>query len=86
MALNKSSKFGAAENLDFNINVQEVQKVQEVQNKEIGSTQGKKGQRLKRINMAFSDINHEYITKESRRQGMTATAFVNMIIDEYRQI
>ncbi len=67
--------------------VQEVQKVQQVQEvyKEIGSTQGRKGQKLKRINMAFSDINHDYITKESRRRGMTATAFANQIIDEYRK-
>lgn len=95
MALNKSSKFGALENLDFRIDAQDVQQahvtykaqeVQEVQKvmKEIGTTQGRKGHKLKRINMAFSDMNHEYITKESRRRGMSATAFVNMIIDEYR--
>lgn len=65
--------------------VQEVQKVPEVQ-KEIGTTQGKKGQKLRRINMAFSDVNHEYVTKESRRRGISATAFVNSIIDEYRQV
>ncbi|MFA9423388.1 MAG: hypothetical protein ACERLG_07405 [Sedimentibacter sp.] len=61
----------------------DVQQVHEVQ-KVLGTTQGKKGQKLKRINMAFSDINHDYITKESRRQGMSGTAFVNMIIDQYR--
>ena len=79
--------------------VQETQHVQHVQDekkraikqdknenphREYGSTQGRKGQHAKRINMAFSDDNHEYITKESRRQGMSATAFVNMIIDEYK--
>lgn len=66
--------------------VQEVQKEQEVHEvlKEIGTTQGKKGYKLKRINMAFSDVNHEYITKESRRRGISSTAFVNQIIDEYR--
>lgn len=65
--------------------VQEVQKEQEVYiHHEIGSTQGKKGQKLKRINMAFSDTNHEYITHESRRRGISSTAFVNYIIDEYR--
>lgn len=103
MALNKSSKLGAAEGLNFkydaeevqipntidNINahqVQDVQQVYEVQEikKEIGTTQGKKGQKLKRINMAFSDENHEYVTKESRRRGISATAFVNLIIDEYK--
>lgn len=64
--------------------VQEVQEVQEPQDREYGTTQGKKGQHAKRINMAFSDDNHDFITRESRRQGMSATAFVNMIIDEYK--
>lgn len=90
MALNRSSKFGAIDDLDFSIETQQVHEVQQIKKvkdvpKEIGTTQGKKGQKLKRINMAFSDLNHEYITKESRRQGMTATAFVNMIIEEYRK-
>lgn len=65
--------------------VQEVQEVQEPQGREYGTTQGKKGQHAKRINMAFSDDNHDFITRESRRQGMSATAFVNMIIDEYKK-
>lgn len=64
--------------------VQEVQEVQEPQIREYGTTQGKKGQHAKRINMAFSDDNHDFITRESRRQGMSATAFVNMIIDKYK--
>ena len=63
--------------------VQGVQQEQQVK-KEIGTTQGKKGQKLKRINMAFSDDNHYYVTHESRRRGISATAFVNMIIDQYR--
>lgn len=63
--------------------VQVVQQEQQIK-KEIGSTQGKKGQKLKRINMAFSDDNHYYVTHESRRRGISATAFVNMIIDQYK--
>ena len=63
--------------------VQRVQ-IEKVNARPYGSTQGKKGEKAKRINMAFSDDNHDYITKESRRQGMSATAFVNRIIDEYR--
>ena len=89
LARNKKSKFGVDDGL-FERDLQDVQDVQETQQvqenyKEIGSTQGRKGQKLKRINMAFSDINHNYITKESRRRGITATAFVNQIIDEYRK-
>ena len=49
----------------------------------LGSTQGKKGQHAKRINMAFSDGNHSYITRESRRRGLSKTQFVNMIIEKY---
>lgn len=87
----KAALFDTEEfNIKDNLEVQEVQKVQGVQEvyevqKEIGTTQGKKGQKLKRINMAFSDVNHEYITKESRRRGISSTAFVNQIIDEYRK-
>ena len=64
--------------------VQQAQVVQQVKDREYGTTQGRKGQKAKRINMAFSDKNHEFITKESRKQGMSATAFVNMILDQYR--
>lgn len=65
--------------------VQDVFKTKEIESisRQIGTTQGKKGQKLKRINMAFSDLNHDYITHESRRRGISATAFVNLIIDEY---
>ena len=94
MALHKTSKttsFGATDNLDFsNVNeytheVQEEKIAKEIA-KEIGTTQGKKGFKLKRINMAFSDMNYEYITKESRKQGITSTSFVNMIIEKYRKL
>lgn len=52
---------------------------------EYGTTQGRKGHKLKRINMAFSDDNHEYIKKESRHRGISATEFVNNIIGDYRK-
>lgn len=70
-------------NTKYNNNTQVAQHVQEPI-KEIGTTQGKKGYKLKRINMAFSDVNHAYITFESRRRGLSATAFVNEIIDKFR--
>ena len=93
MAKHRPSTFGATDNLDFGVsgNVQQVQEVQDIQikkptPKEYGTTQGNRnGVKLKRINMAFSDNNYEYITKESRRQGLSATAFVNIVIDEYRK-
>jgi len=90
MAKNRTSSFndaadGLFEKKDvIKKQVQEVQETQEAPKRAYGTTQGKKGQHAKRINMAFSDDNHEYITKESRRRGISATAFVNEIIDQYR--
>ena len=77
--------FGGKGNEKTTQQVQVVHQVQEEKQREYGTTQGKKGQHAKRINMAFSDANHEYITKESRRRGISATAFVNQIIDEYKK-
>lgn len=53
--------------------------------KDIGTTQGKKGQKLKRINMAFSDSNHAFIVKESNRRGISYTLFVNQLVEAYRK-
>lgn len=50
---------------------------------ELYSTQGRKGHKLKRINMAFSDPVYAYIKYESRRRGLSATHLVNSIISEY---
>lgn len=50
----------------------------------LGSTQGRKGEKLKRINLAFDDVNYEYVRIESRRRGKNITEFVNEIIEDYR--
>lgn len=90
MARNKPSGFGVADDLGYN-KTQEVQEdntrstrsngdvVQEV-HEVMPATQGRKGNKMKRINMAFSDENHEWITKESRRRGISATQYVNDLI------
>ena len=52
---------------------------QEVQEVEFGATQGKKGQKAPRINMAFSPDVHRWIKTYSRQQGQTATELVNNI-------
>ena len=49
----------------------------------LGTTQGKKGEKLKRINMGFSDSVHDYIRTECKYRGMNITEFVNMIIEQY---
>lgn len=51
----------------------------------LGTTQGVKGKKLPRINMAFSSDTYEYIKRESRIRGLSATAFVNYIIEEYKK-
>ncbi len=48
-------------------------------------TQGKKGAKANRYNMAFTPLNYEYINIVSRVKGMTMTKFVNEIIAEYRE-
>lgn len=62
---------------------QEVQETHEYGRK-LGSTQGRKGEKLKRINIAFDDENYEYVRLESRRRGHSITKFVNDILEQYR--
>ena len=47
-------------------------------------TQGRKGHKLPRINMAFQPINHEYIKRVSRQKGISMTDYVNQLIDNER--
>lgn len=65
--------------------VQQVQEEQKVQQVQYGTTQGKKGQKMPRINLAFSTENHDFLRMESRKQGMSITAFINHIVEQYRQ-
>lgn len=46
------------------------------------STQGRKGQKLPRINMAFTPENHEYIKRVSRQNGMSVTQYINELIEQ----
>ena len=48
-------------------------------------TQGRKGCKAIRINMAFSPENHEFLTVMARISGMSVTNFCNHCIDEYRK-
>ena len=64
---------------------QEVASVEEqLERMEAMKTQGRKGCKAKRINMAFSPKNHNYINVMSRISGMTLTEYVNHILDECR--
>lgn len=45
------------------------------------STQGRKGKKLPRINMAFTPENHEYIKRVSRQEGKSITQYINGLIE-----
>lgn len=48
-------------------------------------TQGKKGAKCDRYNVAFTPANYDYINIVARVKGMTMTKFINQMIDEYRE-
>ena len=50
-----------------------------------GKTQGKKGCKQVRINLAFTTDNHEFIAIMSKITGRTMTGFLNYVIEEYRK-
>lgn len=47
-------------------------------------TQGRKGCKAIRINMAFTPENHEYIKVMAKVTGKTMTEFANLTIERYR--
>lgn len=48
-------------------------------------TQGRKGKKKPRINMAFEPHLYEFIRAEAERQDISLTQFVNEIIEFYRK-
>lgn len=47
-------------------------------------TQGRKGCKAVRINMAFTPDNHEFIKVMASVTGKTMTEFANLIVERYR--
>lgn len=47
-------------------------------------TQGRKGCKAIRINMAFTPENHEFIKVMATISGKTMTEFANLIVERYR--
>ncbi|MBQ1388633.1 MAG: hypothetical protein IIY78_03305 [Clostridia bacterium] len=47
-------------------------------------TQGRKGCKAIRINMAFTPENHEFIKVMAKISGKTMTEFTNLVIERYR--
>lgn len=47
-------------------------------------TQGRKGCKATRINMAFTPDNHEFIKVMAKASGHSMTEFTNLVIEAYR--
>lgn len=47
-------------------------------------TQGRKGEKLPRINLALTAENYDFVVKMARMHGMTITKYVNVVIAEER--
>ena len=58
---------------------------EEQQFMEAGSTQGRKGLKAKRINMAFSPSVHEYITVMARVRGETISQFTEHVFRQHME-
>lgn len=48
-------------------------------------TQGAKGCKAYRINMAFTPANYDFICVMSRIRGKTMTKYLNQVLDDYRE-
>lgn len=48
-------------------------------------TQGRKGCKALRINMAFTPSNHQFIKVMARASGKTMTEFTNLVIEAYQR-
>ncbi|MBB2184771.1 hypothetical protein H0486_18100 [Lachnospiraceae bacterium MD1] len=67
-------------------NIQEEHEVQEVyEAQQVQQTQGKKGFKMQRINMAFTPDNIDFIRIMAKIKGQTMTQFVNSILDQERE-
>lgn len=98
MALKKTSKFGATDGLTFLVDTQEESTtstrgtISTTQSEEahkpkieFGATQGKKGHKAPRINMAFTPENHEWLKTHSKQLGISATELANEAIKLVRE-
>ena len=52
--------------------------------KEALQTQGRKGAKAVRINMAFTPSNHEFVKVMAKASGKSMTEFTNLVIAAYR--
>lgn len=64
---------------------QEVTPEEKAEREATGRTQGRKGCKAVRINMAFWSDNHEFIKTMARISGKTMTEYTNLVIAKYRE-
>ena len=50
-----------------------------------GRTQGRKGCKAERVNIAFRTDNHSFLKYGARAYGMNMTEFMNTVMEKYRQ-
>lgn len=79
---------GSAQVADAALHTQEVQETQYAQEtphvEQEQGTQGRKGQKMPRINMAFSQENLDYLRVMAALHGKSITSYVNALIQEDR--
>lgn len=61
---------------------QDTQQVQDVQPSVDPRTQGRRGEKLPRINMAFSPQNLEYLRVMAGLRGQSVTRYVNSLVEQ----
>ena len=53
--------------------------------RDLGKTQGRKGCKAIRINMAFAPDVHDYVTTMARAAGMSITEFTNVVFRQHME-
>lgn len=83
--MNTGRVYGAIERATSQKGQQGTASAQEAQErKESLKTQGRKGVKAIRINMAFTPSNHEFIRVMAKASGRTMTELTNQVIEAYR--
>ena len=83
--MNTGRVYGAIEQATSNKGQQGTASPQEAAERAANlKTQGRKGCKATRINMAFTPENHEFIKVMARLTGKTMTEFTNLVIERYR--
>ena len=83
--MNTGRVYGAIEQATSKKGQQGTASPQEVtERQEALQTQGRKGAKAIRINMAFTPSNHEFIKVMAKATGRTMTEFANDVITAYR--